>query len=380
MSTLFKTYRKYALGGIPEDPNKFGNAAIAGAGIGTGLIDAFDQPNQYGNQSSAGMIAKSTLGMAASGAAIGGPVGAAIGGGLGLVTGFIGAGKARREEQAAEQRIRSMKDANERNASNARIAGNPSLVQGYRNAQMFAIGGPIGIPANASQTALSVPAQASADNDTLPSYFNYIRSTQNKNPEGQAAALKHIRDVRGPGMATSMEFLGRSMGTASIGDIAKRNVNTADPQMNLLYRTINENPNIIDSFDYYTEHPKADLAKHAYGGTMEAPLTKAYMQGGQAKPLSSGTTEIDGNTHAEGGVKMPQLGAEVEDGETTSGNFVFSKELGFAKLHKPIAKAMGIIEKKPQTPERVTAINLLKNQENKLALTQEYLKKSQGIR
>jgi hypothetical protein len=98
------------------------------------------------------------------------------------------------------------------------------------------------------------------------------------------------------------------------------------------------------------------------------------MQGGTATSLSSDSVELNGNSHAQGGIQIPQVGAEVEGGETARGSYVFSKELGFAKLHRPVAKAIGIIEKKPQTPERINSLRRLKQQENELAMAQESVK------
>ena len=109
------------------------------------------------------------------------------------------------------------------------------------------------------------------------------------------------------------------------------------------------------------------------------PFVDQTLSGGYAKPLSSSATEFIGNSHAQGGIQIPDMGAEVEDGETTAGNFVFSKELGFAKLHRPIAKAIGKIEKKPQTRERVEALNRLKKREQDLATAQEEYKAQMGI-
>ena len=70
---------------------------------------------------------------------------------------------------------------------------------------------------------------------------------------------------------------------------------------------------------------------------------------------------------------------EVEGGETTVGDYVFSKKLGFADLHKPIARAKGKIEAKPMTPERVNALRRLKNEERSMVMSQEYFKKQLGV-
>lgn len=119
---------------------------------------------------------------------------------------------------------------------------------------------------------------------------------------------------------------------------------------------------------------------HATGGMLSGPSVLSQpTEGGTLEPLNSQSTEVVGPSHNGGGVDLPQIGAQVEGGETTTGNFVFSKELGFAKLHRPIARAIGKIEQKPQTPDRRNALQLLKAREERLALTQELVKAQNGI-
>lgn len=127
--------------------------------------------------------------------------------------------------------------------------------------------------------------------------------------------------------------------------------------------------------------PNVDLSPYAIkatGGSLAASYLGKSV-GGKLTSESSNGVSVTGPSHAGGGVNLPQQNAQVEGGETIVGDYVFSKELGFAKLHKPIMKAKGIIEKKPATPERVNAINALNNQENDLMLAQEYFKKIHGI-
>jgi hypothetical protein len=101
--------------------------------------------------------------------------------------------------------------------------------------------------------------------------------------------------------------------------------------------------------------------------------------GGELRPLSSDTAEVDGNSHEEGGVQLPQHNAELEGGETMSGPRIFSEALGFAKLHKPLARAIGKIEQKAGTPERINAIDRLKQKELSLYEQQEELKQYLNI-
>lgn len=128
-------------------------------------------------------------------------------------------------------------------------------------------------------------------------------------------------------------------------------------------------------------HGNRNAGYYANGG----PLSTNYLAGskavgGMVKPLSSESVEVVGNTHEQGGVEFPQQQVELEDKETVHNGFVFSEELGFAAAHKRLAKAIGKIESKgPMTPERVNAVTRLKEKEEDLKLTQEYLKQQLGI-
>ncbi len=114
---------------------------------------------------------------------------------------------------------------------------------------------------------------------------------------------------------------------------------------------------------------KQPLLKRASGGSLLDNF----------KRTSSSTAEIHGPSHENGGVPVPGMNAEVEGGETLAGDYVFSDELGFAKLHKPIALAKGKIEKKPATRERLNTLKLLNEKENNLKLMQEYVKSKNNL-
>jgi hypothetical protein len=103
-------------------------------------------------------------------------------------------------------------------------------------------------------------------------------------------------------------------------------------------------------------------------------MSQVPQSGGKLQPLSSKHTEVVGPSHEQGGVQLPGFQAEVEGMETTSGDKVFSAELGFAQLHKPIAKAIGKIESKAFTTERINALQRLKEREDALYNQQEQLK------
>jgi len=95
-------------------------------------------------------------------------------------------------------------------------------------------------------------------------------------------------------------------------------------------------------------------------------------------PLSSNTAEVKGPSHENGGVQItPRV--EVEGGETLSNNYVFSEELGFAQKHKPIAKQIGKLEKRPQDKITQSTIDRLKQREESLKVEQENVKDILGL-
>lgn len=120
--------------------------------------------------------------------------------------------------------------------------------------------------------------------------------------------------------------------------------------------------------------PKVDILP-----TVAISPRKMMANGGSLKPLHSTAAEIKGPSHAGGGVKFPDLGVELEGGETVSEGFVFSKKLGFADQHLPIAKAIGKTEKLPDSPTSRRTLTALKGQEDRLKMKQEQTKQQLGI-
>ena len=106
----------------------------------------------------------------------------------------------------------------------------------------------------------------------------------------------------------------------------------------------------------------------------------ALPQGGQAQQMSSDGVAFNGPSHTNGGIQLPNANAEVEGGETMKNDFVFSKKLGFAPIHKKIMKSKGIVESKAMTPTAINTINLLNAKEQELAMQQEQLKQMLNIK
>lgn len=116
----------------------------------------------------------------------------------------------------------------------------------------------------------------------------------------------------------------------------------------------------------------------ANGGNLYTDYLKSKVSGGSLKKLSSDVVEVQGPSHENGGVQLPE-GNEVEGKETIKGSFVFSDRLGFAKLHKPIAKAIGKLEQKAPTRASVNSLKRLKEQEEALMILQEHYKQQNNI-
>lgn len=250
------SYKKYNYGGSSNSEEGGINGAQVIAGLtplATGFIDALSPGNEYGRQRTGTMATKGLLSGAAAGTPFGLP-GVLIGGALGGLTGLITGNRAKKEEKKALYQQSVQQKIAENNRMEAQLAANPSLYQGYANAQYF-----------------------------------------------------------------------------------------------------------------------------AHGGQLPNAIAQQPVIGGQVTQQSSDGTSISGNTHQQGGVKLPTMQAEVENGETTKNDYVFSKELGFADLHNPIMRAKGKIEKKPFTPDRANAIKLLNKREDKLMLSQEFLKNKLGL-
>lgn len=125
----------------------------------------------------------------------------------------------------------------------------------------------------------------------------------------------------------------------------------------------------------------ADAGYYAQGGRLSRAVYNKNgipSTGGSLEKLSSDTVQVDGRTHEEGGVRLPGNN-EVEDKETIQGDYVFSERLGFASKHARLAKAIGKIEKKPVTPERLNSLMRLRRQEDNLKQAQEYLRNSLNL-
>lgn len=95
---------------------------------------------------------------------------------------------------------------------------------------------------------------------------------------------------------------------------------------------------------------------------------------GEIKQLGNGAT-ITGPSHEQGGVDIGPSEVEGEEtmAQTDDGTYVMTKMGGIANTHKQILRSVSKIQRKPMSPERVNALNRLKNRENLLINFQQSL-------
>jgi hypothetical protein len=397
-------YKKYFSGGpIQEEQATLavagkkpppGNEGFAqsfgfGASVASGILDATSKPDPTTGRTSTGVtIGKSALSGAAAGAALG-PVGALAGGVVGAGLGLINARKEKREAKAALNAENNATFASDSQRSAAMLATNPELATGYKS-NYFALGGVMSDPGPGKKAgSLLEISRANAEAKRFAKARNLI------NPENVYAARK-VGDELPQYLTPDRKAFNPEAGVAFKSYIPPQ-VTRDDIQMGADGIYTYPDPNTGDLVPVNTQalslprfknqgsfNTKAStindinagrVAMKANGGTIDAPLSRTYMNGGYAKTLSSDGTEMVGRSHAEGGIDVPGAGAELEGNETTKGNFVFSDRLGFASQHKKLAKAKGIIEGKPATAERLNSIKLLSAREDKLASLQELLKR-----
>lgn len=119
---------------------------------------------------------------------------------------------------------------------------------------------------------------------------------------------------------------------------------------------------------------------YASGGFLKNKYYDAVKAtGGNLKPLSYNSAEVEGPSHEQGGVDLPAFKSEVEGGETMQDNYVFSDRLGFAKIHRQLAKAIGKVEQKPATPERINSLKRMNQQVENLKAEQEQIRQQLNL-
>ena len=396
-----------------------------GAAAGTigGIIDAANQPGQYGHVNVGASIGSSALAGAALGTSIvpgwGTLVGGVVGAGYGAVKSITGNNKA----DSRESKARILQAEAKRAANAQRYLEDPA--GGTAGREWFKHGGPLNIPYKktmgvyAKGGALSFPKPVPGTYGRKPGIREIITSGEYTDPgekqvlinywkqteDGQKVARNAV-SLFGDGnsqlgswndkekifLRTDSDTAGRAKANAADEDVRNKRI------IEMLKAKGVDTTDLLILKDGGNIHIKPEnrgkfnATKARTGKTTEElthssnPVTRKravfaqnaagwkHAAGGQIEQLSSGSVDFHGASHANGGIKLPGVGAEVEDGETMNDGYVFSKELGIAQIHRPIAKAIGKIEKKPMTPERATALQHLKKRENRLKAVNEYLR------
>lgn len=373
-----------------------GNASV-GQGIGalagtySSMMDANLQLKQ-GITKTYGAGPGATYG-AAKGAQIGssfGPIGALVGFVGGGIYGYAKGKSNEKKEQKAIAQLDVDRNRQYNEWSQARLANNPNFAVGDRNAEMYKNGGDL----------FKTNKRAFVDST--------LNANQNLN------FVKRLRELNTPSIQVP-GLPGRSTHLMSYDPGTNRVFPEVVQQNGQLVRLQGDNAwDYADSTKEYIPFNTTEKAewfanngykqgtgvlKRENGGELKRKyqakftdytgtqimkqggslLSNIKTNGGSMLPMSKDTTLASGKSHTQGGIELPNLGAELEGGETTSKDYVFSKALGFAQLHKPIARAEGKIQNKPATAERMKSLELLGERTERLKATQEMVKQQLNL-
>lgn len=411
-----------AKGGLTKPFSAETSSAITGGGmVASSLLDTIDPTDRFGTRSGVGAAGSGAIKGAMAGAALGpaGLVGGAI---VGAATSFIGNKKAQEEKQNIL--TEEVEDATkERDAQVLnRLANNPELQYGSGNSSMYNYGGTVkGKPSGRFNLMRRTPKSVSLSPDLLPDIAISPNKIARFKDGGKLGKVTMKADNTRVDLPIRKEL--RNMGgrLPIIKKAYNNKLSTKDTDFNNWYKknTLEGQSNIPYneklSYDYYSfykngeyKDPSFNIEQHfpdTYkrpnhptfsnesiystpeypGGQWEGEKYNKngkfirYQNGGRLKPLAPGISKVQGPSHEEGGVKFPELNAELEGGETISGDFVFSKDLGFAKVHERLAKSMNKNSKRPLTVLNKQTAEAMSRKEGFLKIYQEQVKKEKGL-
>lgn len=386
---------------------KQGSSLMSGiVNVGTGAIMAANKKNNNPNSkyTNAGYYkTQTTASGAATGASLGasfGPIGiaagAVIGGAAGYVVGAKKDKQATRDFQADQAEFRKMRSI-ERDGRSAQ----QGLFQTGSASQYYKNGGKLWKPGAAPVGKVNYDGLATTEYNepNMPfidpfSIVNIAMQTaldQRKIGKGFniANTINDWRKNPSVGNTVNLGLEGVKLGVGPTGDAIANTTqevifNYTDPKTIVQANTFGMPGNASRGPEPKKKPFKSTPTKVPISSStaVKKPLRQLVAGGSlldNFKRTSSSTAEVHGPSHEQGGVPVPGMNAEVEGGETLAGDYVFSDELGFAKLHKPIALAKGKIEKKPATRERLNTLKLLNEKENNLKLMQEYVKSKNNL-
>ena len=404
-------------------------------GMGSQMVEALANTNEYGRQATGTTAVSGALKGAAAGAALG-PLGAVAGGLIGGIGGILSGDKARHEELQMLERKKLQQRMMDSGRSSATLGANPNATTGNLAASYFAhggkikraSGGDIGDPTVKPPPNTVKPTAAQLTKEQLTEFANfsgqksanstvvdYNTALDNAGLKGSSYLRQpYSRDMSEPGNIEKVQQ--HWIGSTTAGALARAralnipgNAEAFKANMGVIYGkdkygdAVMNDKNFAAMYPNYAEvagnlyakrykeyDPNTAMVKAVVGAPAGATvaikanggsLSKRYFAaGGNFKQESSDGKAVNGDSHAEGGIDVPGTNAEVEGGETIKDDYVFSKKLGFADLHKPLMKAKGKIEQKPATPERLNSLRRIGEQEDQLALAQEYFKKAHNLK
>lgn len=416
--------RKMDEGGGPYADNPTGpvgnsmpwTKGISGAaGFGAATVDAFAPTDAYGVRSNGAAGASGALKGAASGAAVGsvfGPEGTIIGAGAGLVVGgvegILGNKKANIAKTNAINKMTAAQINTEEAGANARVAGNPSLKYGNQGASYYRFGGVMKgngpTPPRMNKPMAAVQAKprlmpniteapnrqmSKLGNGGIPSIpgtrsalsYNSTRLFRPlKSYKAQVASMAEGGNIPG-------EYTTYTNGGRLNSSLHQHRQSIAQPKIRGQKNAVTAPPvNPQPPMPQTQRQPPMPPQGLAPGQVQQMQQMMAQgnglrtqAMGGKMEPMSSQDTKFNGASHAEGGIKMPQKGVEVEGGETANKDFVFSKKLGYAQKHEKIARQMGKAEKRPDSPLNRATTTALQRKTELLKGQQEAHKASMGM-
>ena len=358
-----------------------------------------------------------------------GPWGTIIGAGVGGIYGYVKGKRKKKKEKKAIAALDSERNRDYSTWSQARLANNPNYQVGDRNAEMYKKGGKlkkVSNPAPFVYKPTTTPSEVPFSNLTTTEYnepnmpppmidpfVNTLYQTvldQSEIGKGYnlANSANDFRKKKSLGTATNLgaEFI--KLGVPVVGDavvnLGQEVVDSYDNpkpfigmpgnasqgpvrtqqskarphyEVPISSSTFVQKPLIRENGGELKRRYQAKFTDYTGTQIMKTGgpvLSNVKTIGGSMTPMSKDTTLASGPSHEQGGIELPNQGAELEGGETSSGDYIFSKALGFAQLHKPIARAEGKIQNKPATAERMKSLSLLKNRTEQLKVTQEMVK------
>lgn len=349
-----------------------------GAAKGTGALNALsllsnvaDRPNDQGRTSVFGSTLKTASTGAQLGMQVGGPLGAGIGAGLGAIGGFFMGKSAKYKEEQAETRLQNTQYQAAKDKGAAFAGANPEEIFGNKNAGYFRQGGKL---KNEGYGQIPISNRMTLSDIAKIGKTPYEPSDAVKRTKGVLAGASFVNYPMS--IAGSVYDAGTAVKYALDGQWQKAGSDLAQAAIGLVPGSANIKAALrgINKAKQGRVLNNLRVLKGADDVVTVADGAATFKQGGRITRVGDGAT-IEGPSHEEGGVSIGNN--EVEGGETMAqgpdGTYVMTKMGGIANTHKQILRSVSKIQRKPMSPERVNALNRLKNRENLLINFQQSL-------